>query len=130
VIFEVATASRLRSFTAGQFHPGKNILTDRGSRGPTAWISHRKSDRYYRSSVCGKERLCASELPGSAATARNSRSLNVRNLGVGDYADVISGVDALIAKGWVDKDACSMGWSQGVHFGVHHRVERPSKAVQ
>jgi dipeptidyl aminopeptidase/acylaminoacyl peptidase len=28
----------------------------------------------------------------------------VRNLGVGDYADVISGVDALIAKGWVDKD--------------------------
>jgi dipeptidyl aminopeptidase/acylaminoacyl peptidase len=41
---------------------------------------------------------------GSAGYGEKFRALNVRNLGVGDYADVISGVDALIAKGWVDKD--------------------------
>jgi len=41
---------------------------------------------------------------GSAGYGAKFRALNVRNLGVGDYADVISGVDALIAKGWVDRD--------------------------
>ena len=41
---------------------------------------------------------------GSAGYGEKFRSLNVRNLGVGDYADVISGVDSLIAKGLVDKD--------------------------
>jgi len=35
---------------------------------------------------------------GSAGYGEKFRSLNVRNLGVGDYADVISGVDSLIAK--------------------------------
>ena len=51
---------------------------------------------------------------GSAGYGEKFRSLNVRNLGVGDYADVISGVDALIAQGIVDKDRVgSMGWSEG-----------------
>src|SRR5882757_9906204 len=56
---------------------------------------------------------------GSAGYGEKFRALNVRNLGVGDYADVISGVDSLIAKGWVDKERVgSMGWSQGGYISA------------
>ena len=51
---------------------------------------------------------------GSSGYGEKFRQLNVRNLGVGDAWDVISGVDFLISKGWVDsKRVGSMGWSQG-----------------
>src|SRR4029079_12974471 len=47
------------------------------------------------------------------------RSLNVRNLGMGDYQDVISGVDALIAKGFINRDRVgAMGWSQGGYISA------------
>src|SRR5467141_2680809 len=50
---------------------------------------------------------------GSAGYGEKFRSLNVRNLGVGDYADVISGVEALVAMGDVRKDRVwSTGWVQ------------------
>jgi dipeptidyl aminopeptidase/acylaminoacyl peptidase len=56
---------------------------------------------------------------GSAGYGEKFRSLNVRNLGVGDYADVISGVDALIAKGFVDKERVgAMGWSEGGYISA------------
>ncbi len=56
---------------------------------------------------------------GSAGYGEKFRSLNVRNLGVGDAWDVISGVDSLIAKGWVDKDRVgAMGWSQGGYISA------------
>jgi dipeptidyl aminopeptidase/acylaminoacyl peptidase len=56
---------------------------------------------------------------GSAGYGAKFRALNVRNLGLGDYEDVISGVDALIAKGIVDKDrVASMGWSQGGYISA------------
>jgi len=56
---------------------------------------------------------------GSAGYGEKFRSLNVRNLGVGDYADVISGVDSLIAKGFVDRDRLgSMGWSEGGYISA------------
>src|SRR6202042_310519 len=56
---------------------------------------------------------------GSAGYGAKFRALNVRNLGVGDYADVISGVDFLIAKGIVDKDrVASMGWSEGGYISA------------
>jgi dipeptidyl aminopeptidase/acylaminoacyl peptidase len=56
---------------------------------------------------------------GSAGYGEKYRALNVRNLGVGDYADVISGVDALIAKGSVDKERVgAMGWSQGGYISA------------
>jgi dipeptidyl aminopeptidase/acylaminoacyl peptidase len=56
---------------------------------------------------------------GSAGYGENFRSLNVRNLGLGDYEDVISGVDALIASGLVDKDrVASMGWSEGGYISA------------
>jgi dipeptidyl aminopeptidase/acylaminoacyl peptidase len=51
---------------------------------------------------------------GSAGYGAKFRALNVRNLGVGDMWDVMSGVDSLIAKGMVDPDKlAAMGWSQG-----------------
>lgn len=56
---------------------------------------------------------------GSAGYGEKFRKLNVRNLGVGDAWDVLSGIDYLIARGWVDKDkvAC-MGWSQGGYISA------------
>ncbi len=56
---------------------------------------------------------------GSAGFGEAFRSLNYRNLGVGDYQDVISGVDSLIEKGFVDPEkVCSMGWSQGGYISA------------
>ncbi len=56
---------------------------------------------------------------GSSGYGETFRSLNVCNLGVGDYWDVISGVDALIEKGWVDGDRVgAMGWSQGGYISA------------
>lgn len=51
---------------------------------------------------------------GSAGYGAGFRALNVRNLGVGDMWDVMSGVDYLISRGLVDPTRmASMGWSQG-----------------
>jgi dipeptidyl aminopeptidase/acylaminoacyl peptidase len=45
--------------------------------------------------------------------------LNVRNLGVGDAWDVLSGVDHLIAEGMVDRNRMGvMGWSQGGYISA------------
>jgi dipeptidyl aminopeptidase/acylaminoacyl peptidase len=51
---------------------------------------------------------------GSAGYGEAFRSLNTRNLGVGDTWDVVSGVDYLIGRGFVDSTRVgAMGWSQG-----------------
>lgn len=56
---------------------------------------------------------------GSAGYGAAFRALNVRDLGTGDYEDVISGVDALVAKGWVDAERVgAMGWSQGGYISA------------
>jgi dipeptidyl aminopeptidase/acylaminoacyl peptidase len=56
---------------------------------------------------------------GSAGYGAAFRALNVRNLGVGDMWDVMSGVDSLIAKGIVDGAKLgSMGWSQGGYISA------------
>jgi dipeptidyl aminopeptidase/acylaminoacyl peptidase len=56
---------------------------------------------------------------GSAGYGERFRALNYRNLGVGDAWDVISGVDALVARGWVDRNrVASMGWSQGGYISA------------
>jgi len=56
---------------------------------------------------------------GSAGYGEKFRQLNVRNLGTGDAWDVLSGVDYLIAKGWVDPGkVASMGWSQGGYISA------------
>ncbi len=56
---------------------------------------------------------------GSAGYGQAFRQKNVGNLGVGDAWDVLSGVDFLIAKGWVDaKRIGCMGWSQGGYISA------------
>jgi dipeptidyl aminopeptidase/acylaminoacyl peptidase len=56
---------------------------------------------------------------GSAGYGAAFRALNVRNLGVGDMWDVMSGVDSLIARGMVDASKLgSMGWSQGGYISA------------
>ena len=56
---------------------------------------------------------------GSAGYGENFRSLNVRNLGIGDMWDVISGIEFLQQKGIIDtaKMGC-MGWSQGGYISA------------
>jgi dipeptidyl aminopeptidase/acylaminoacyl peptidase len=56
---------------------------------------------------------------GSAGYGEKFRSLNVRNLGVGDAWDVISGVDHLVSAGLADNDRVgAMGWSQGGYISA------------
>ncbi len=56
---------------------------------------------------------------GSAGYGEKFRRLNIRNLGVGDAWDVLSGVDALVAKGFVDPQRIGcMGWSQGGYISA------------
>jgi dipeptidyl aminopeptidase/acylaminoacyl peptidase len=57
---------------------------------------------------------------GSAGYGEAFRSLNVRNLGVGDAWDVVSGVDHLISQGIVDTSRIgAMGWSQGGYISAY-----------
>jgi dipeptidyl aminopeptidase/acylaminoacyl peptidase len=57
---------------------------------------------------------------GSAGYGEKFRALNVRNLGVGDAWDVLSGIDALVAKGMVDSARVgAMGWSQGGYISAY-----------
>ncbi|MFN1835298.1 S9 family peptidase [Balneola sp. MJW-20] len=56
---------------------------------------------------------------GSAGYGAEFRALNVRNLGVGDAWDVLSGVDHLIEEGIVDSTKLgTMGWSQGGYISA------------
>ena len=56
---------------------------------------------------------------GSAGYGEKFRSLNVRNLGIGDAWDVLTGIDALVQQGLVDRDRVgSMGWSQGGYISA------------
>ena len=56
---------------------------------------------------------------GSAGYGEAFRRLNVKNLGVGDMWDVMSGVDYLVGRGMVDTARMgSMGWSQGGYISA------------
>ena len=56
---------------------------------------------------------------GSAGYGEAFRSLNVRNLGVGDAWDVLSGVQYLEDQGLIDGDqVATMGWSQGGYISA------------
>lgn len=56
---------------------------------------------------------------GSTGYGEKFRSLNVRNLGVGDMWDVVSGVDYLAKQGFVDTARMgAMGWSQGGYISA------------
>jgi len=69
---------------------------------------------------------------GSAGYGEKFRALNVRNLGVGDAWDVLSGVDYLVAQGIADKDRMGvMGWSQGGYISAFLATceRQPFKAI-
>ena len=56
---------------------------------------------------------------GSIGRGQPFKALNARNLGLGDYADVISGVDALLASENIDPERIgAMGWSQGGYISA------------
>lgn len=56
---------------------------------------------------------------GSSGYGEAFRKANYRHLGLGDYEDVISGVDHLIEQGMVDRDKVGiMGWSQGGYISA------------
>lgn len=56
---------------------------------------------------------------GSAGYGEAFRSLNVKNLGVGDAWDVLSGVDYLADRGMIDTTRMgAMGWSQGGYISA------------
>jgi dipeptidyl aminopeptidase/acylaminoacyl peptidase len=56
---------------------------------------------------------------GSAGYGEAFRSLNVKNLGVGDMWDVMSGIDFLDKKGLIDRSRMGcMGWSQGGYISA------------
>ncbi|MEP3209417.1 MAG: S9 family peptidase [Maribacter sp.] len=56
---------------------------------------------------------------GSAGYGEKFRSLNVKNLGVGDAWDVLSGVQYLEKNGLIDGNKVgSMGWSQGGYISA------------
>ncbi len=78
-------------------------------------------DRYYpiQRWVAKGSLILKPNYRGSAGYGEKFRSLNVRNLGVGDYADVISGVDSLIQQGFVDPARVgAMGWSEGGYISA------------
>ena len=58
---------------------------------------------------------------GSAGYGEAFRSLNVKNLGVGDAWDVVAGVDYLESKGMIDKSRMGcMGWNlQGGYISAY-----------
>lgn len=80
-----------------------------------------RADRYYPIEMFAAKGalILRPNYRGSAGYGEKFRSLNVRNLGVGDYWDVISGVDHLVAQGIVDRDRVgAMGWSQGGYISA------------
>lgn len=79
------------------------------------------ADRYYpiEKFVAKGALVLRPNYRGSAGYGEKFRSLNVRNLGLGDYADVIAGVDYLIGRGLVDRERVgAMGWSQGGYISA------------
>lgn len=56
---------------------------------------------------------------GSSGYGNKFLTANYRMLGIGDYEDVISGVDMLIEKGIADRERIGvMGWSQGGYISA------------
>jgi dipeptidyl aminopeptidase/acylaminoacyl peptidase len=106
-------------FQAGKRHPLLVVIHG----GPTG-ISRAlmaPGNRYYPIEVFLSKGALVLEpnYRGSAGYGGAFRALNVRNLGVGDMADVMSGVDALVAQGLADPDRLGvMGWSQGGYISA------------
>jgi dipeptidyl aminopeptidase/acylaminoacyl peptidase len=132
----LATERDLVEWKSGDGTPIEGVLTtpahfDASKKYPLLVVIHGgptgvsttvvRPDRYYpiEEFVAKGAILLEPNYRGSAGYGSRFRALNVRNLGVGDYADVISGVDSLIAKGFVDpKRVGAMGWSEGGYISA------------
>jgi len=80
-----------------------------------------RPDRYYplEQFVARGALVLRPNYRGSAGYGAKFRALPVRNLGTGDAADIVSGVDYLIGKGFVDPDRVgAMGWSEGGYIAA------------
>ena len=105
-------------FQAGRKYPLLVIIHG----GPTGVDSpYRSPDRTYPAEIFAAKGalILRPNYRGSAGYGEAFRSLNVRNLGVGDAWDVLSGVDSLVSQGLVDPaKAGAMGWSQGGYISA------------
>ena len=90
--------------------------------GPTGTDRPTRLDlRYYPSDIWASRGALILKVNyrGSAGYGEKFRRLNEKNLGVGDAWDVLSGVDYLVGKGWVDEKRIGcMGWSQGGYISA------------
>jgi dipeptidyl aminopeptidase/acylaminoacyl peptidase len=88
---------------------------------PTIAPNDNGSDRHYPVDrfVARGALVLLPNFRGGAGYGAKFRALNVRNLGVGEYPDIISGIDALIEEGFVDKERIGvMGWSYGGYLSA------------
>jgi dipeptidyl aminopeptidase/acylaminoacyl peptidase len=86
--------------------------------GPLALASHAtlELNSYYPKEIWAAKGALILEpnYRGSPGYGEHIRSLLMRNLGPGPFADIVSGVDHLISEGMIDKDRLGiMGWSFG-----------------
>lgn len=108
------------------FDPNKKYPLLVAIHGGPSWVSLRQKlarydRRFYPTPIwLAKDAIILQpNYRGSIGYGAAFQAHNVRNLGLGDYDDVISGVDALIAEGWVDGNRVgSMGWSQGGYISM------------
>ena len=80
-----------------------------------------RPDRYYpiEQFVARGALVLRPNYRGSAGYGAKFRALPVRNLGIGDAADIVYGVDYLIGKGFIDPDRVgAMGWSEGGYISA------------
>ncbi len=106
-------------FQAGRRHP-LMVVIHGGPTGVSRPVPYGSGSYYPIDAFLAKGALVLEpNYRGSAGYGEKFRSLNVRNLGIGDAWDVISGIDALVAQGRVDRDRVgSMGWSQGGYISA------------
>jgi dipeptidyl aminopeptidase/acylaminoacyl peptidase len=106
-------------FQAGRRHP-LLVVIHGGPTGVSRPVPYGSGSFYPIDAFLSKGALILEpNYRGSAGYGERFRSLNVRNLGIGDAWDVLSGIDTLVQQGLVDRDRVgSMGWSQGGYISA------------
>ena len=106
-------------FQAGRRHP-LLVVIHGGPTGISRPVPYASGSYYPIDAFLAKGALVLEpNYRGSAGYGERFRSLNVRNLGIGDAWDVLSGIDALVQQGLVDRERVgSMGWSQGGYISA------------
>lgn len=107
-------------FKAGQRHP-LLVVIHGGPTGVSRPTPYTSGSGYYPIDMWLARGALVLEpnYRGSAGYGEKFRSLNVRNLGIGDAWDVLSGIDHLVAAGLVDGSRVgAMGWSQGGYISA------------